>query len=250
MACVKLANVSIHIPVYDSSSLRLLRMPSFGRAKVGSSTVGHSGAAFVVHALNELDLQLGDGDRVCLIGHNGAGKTTLLRVIAGIYPPTSGSLEVDGKVMALLGNSLALNADATGYENIRLVARLYDWPKEKLPGFTRDIEEFTELGEYLSLPTRIYSTGMLTRLAFALATMRSPDVLLMDEGIGAGDAHFQAKAQARTHDFVNRTRIMVLASHSVELCKATCNKALLMEKGSRVFFGDVDEAFGRYAELQ
>jgi ABC-2 type transport system ATP-binding protein/lipopolysaccharide transport system ATP-binding protein len=250
MSSVRLSNVSIHIPVYDSSSLRLLRMPSFGRAKVGSSTVSHSGAAFVVHALNNLDLELGDGDRVCLIGHNGAGKTTLLRLIAGIYPPSAGSLEVDGKVMALLGNSLALNADATGYENIRLVASLYDWPKEKLPDYIRDIEDFTELGEYLALPTRIYSAGMLTRLAFAIATMRPPDVLLMDEGIGAGDAHFQAKAQARTHDFVSQSSIMVLASHSVDLCKAICNKALLIWKGSRVFFGDIDEAFGRYAELQ
>jgi ABC-type polysaccharide/polyol phosphate transport system ATPase subunit len=250
MSRIKLANVSIHIPVYDSSTLRLVRMPSFGRAKVGSSSVSHAGAAFVVHALNNLDLELTDGDRVCLIGHNGAGKTTLLRVLAGIYPPSGGTLEVDGKVMALLGNSLALNADATGYENIRLVASLYDWPKEKLPEYIRDIEDFTELGEYLSLPTRIYSAGMLTRLAFAIATMRPPDVLLMDEGIGAGDAHFQAKAQARTHDFVNRARIMVLASHSVELCKAICNKGLLMAKGSRVFFGDVDEAFGRYAEMQ
>jgi ABC-type polysaccharide/polyol phosphate transport system ATPase subunit len=250
MSHVSLQDVSVRIPVYDGGSLRLLRIPSFGRAKVGTRTVSHAGAVLTIHALSQLDLELVEGDRLCLIGHNGAGKTSLLRLIAGIYPPSDGTLEVDGKVMALLGNSLALNADATGYENIRLVAILYDWPKERLPEYIRDIEDFTELGEYLSLPTRIYSTGMLTRLAFAIATMRPPDVLLMDEGIGAGDAHFQAKAQARTHDFVDRARIMVLASHSVDLCKAICNKGLLMAKGSRVFFGDIDEAFGRYAEMQ
>jgi ABC-type polysaccharide/polyol phosphate transport system ATPase subunit len=248
MSHVSLRDVSVRIPVYDASSLRLLRMPSFGRAKVGTRTVSHAGAVFTIHALSNLDLELAEGDRVCLIGHNGAGKTTLLRLIAGIYPPTSGRMDVHGRVMALLGNSLALNTDATGYENIRLIANLYDWPKAKVPDYIRDIEEFTELGEYLSLPTRIYSAGMLARLAFAMATMQSPDVLLMDEGIGAGDAQFQVRAQARAKDFVSRARIMVLASHSVDLCKAICNKALLLSKGSRVFFGDVDEAFERYAK--
>jgi ABC-type polysaccharide/polyol phosphate transport system ATPase subunit len=248
MSRVKLEDVSVRIPVYDTSSLRLLRMPSFGRAKVGTSTVSHSGATFTIHALNGLDLELEDGDRLCLIGHNGAGKTTLLRLMAGIYPSTSGRMEIDGKVMALLGNNLALNPDATGYENIRLVASLYDWPKDQLADYIRDIEDFTELGEYLSLPTRIYSAGMLARLAFGIATMQSPDVLLLDEGIGAGDAQFQAKAQARARDFVGRAKIMVLASHSPELCRTICNKALLLSKGSRVFFGNVDEAFERYAK--
>jgi ABC-2 type transport system ATP-binding protein/lipopolysaccharide transport system ATP-binding protein len=246
MARVSLREVSVHIPVYDASSLRLLRLPSFGRARVGSQTVSHAGAIFTVHALSNLDLELADGDRVCLIGHNGSGKTTLLRLIAGIYPTTEGQMEVDGKVLALLGNSLAENPDATGYENISLIANLLDWPKAKLPDYIREIEEFTELGEYLSLPTRIYSAGMLARLAFAMVTVQSPDVLLMDEGIGVGDAQFQAKAQVRARHFVNRAKIMVLASHSVELCKAYCNKGLLLAKGNRVFFGDIDEAFDRY----
>jgi ABC-type polysaccharide/polyol phosphate transport system ATPase subunit len=250
MSSITLRDLSVHIPVYDSTSMRLLSLPALYRARVGARDVSHSGSTFIVHALNNLDLELRDGDRVCLIGHNGAGKTTLLRVIAGIYPPTGGTVAVDGKVMTLLGNNLALNVDATGYENIRLVASLYDWPKEKVPEYIRDVEEFTELGEYLALPTRIYSAGMTTRLAFAIATMQPPDVLVMDEGIGAGDAHFQAKAQARTLDFVSRARIMVLATHSPELCKAICNKALLMAKGTRVFFGDVDEAFARYAAMQ
>jgi len=249
MSSISLRGLSVHIPVYDSTSMRLLSLPALYRARVGARDVSHSGSTFIVHALNNLDLELRDGDRVCLIGHNGAGKTTLLRVIAGIYPPTGGTIDVDGKVMTLLGNNLALNVDATGYENIRLVASLYDWPKERVPEYIRDVEEFTELGEYLALPTRIYSAGMTTRLAFAIATMQPPDVLVMDEGIGAGDAHFQAKAQARTLDFVSRARIMVLATHSPELCKAICNKALLMAKGTRVFFGDVDEAFARYAAM-
>jgi homopolymeric O-antigen transport system ATP-binding protein len=107
---------------------------------------------------------------VCLIGQNGGGKTTMLRVIAGIYPATSGTVDVDGTVFPLLGTSLAMNVDATGYENISMIAKLYGWPKESMAKFVRDIEEFTELGEYLSLPTRVYSTGMQARLAFAIAT--------------------------------------------------------------------------------
>jgi ABC-2 type transport system ATP-binding protein/lipopolysaccharide transport system ATP-binding protein len=250
MSHVSLQDVSVRIPVYDNSSLRLLRVPSFGRAKVGTRTVSHAGAVLTIHALSQLDLELVEGDRLCLIGHNGAGKTTLLRLIAGIYQPTSGRMDVDGKVMALLGNNPGFNTDATGYENIRLFANLYDWPKARLPDYVRDIEEFTELGEYLSLPTRIYSAGMLARLAFAMATVQLPDVLLMDEAMGAGDAHFQEKAQTRVKDFVSRAKIMLLASHSVDLCKALCNKALLLSKGSRNFFGDIDEAFKRYGELQ
>jgi len=249
MSHVSLQDVSVRIPVYDASSLRLLRVPSFGRAKVGTRTVSHAGAVLTIHALSKLDLELVEGDRLCLIGHNGAGKTTLLRLIAGIYPPTSGRMHVDGKVMALLGNNPGFNTDATGYENIRLIGNLYDWPKARLPDYVRDIEEFTELGEYLSLPTRIYSAGMLARLAFAMATMQSLDVLLLDENIGAGDAQFQVKAQARAKDLVSRAKIMILASHSMELCKAMCNKALLLSKGSCAFLGDIDEAFERYAKL-
>ncbi len=249
MAHVSLSDVSVRIPIYDASALRLLRMPSFGRAKVGTRTVSHSGATFIIHALSKLDLELREGDRVCVMGHNGAGKTTLLRVIAGIYPPSSGSISIDGKVMALLGGSLALNPDATGYENIRLIAGLYDWPKSKLPDYVRDIEEFTELGEYLSLPARVYSAGMLARLAFAMATTQAPDVLLIDEGIGAGDAQFQAKAEIRAKDFISRAKIMVLASHAVELGRAMCNKAVVLDHGSLLFAGDFSEALKRYVDL-
>src|SRR5215475_13332987 len=212
MSRVTLEDVSVHIPVYDANTLRLLRMPKFGRAKVGTGNVSHAGARLIIHALSNINLTLEEGDRVCTIGHNGAGKTTLLRLIAGIYPPSSGRVTIEGKVMALLGQSLSPNTDATGYENIGLIANLFDWPKERLPEYIRDIEEFTELGEYLALPTRIYSLGMHARLAFAIATAQSPDVLLIDEGIGAGDAHFQDKVQIRVERFVGAARIIVLAS--------------------------------------
>ena len=113
----------------------------------------------------------------------------------------------------------------------------------------REIEEFTELGEYLALPTRIYSAGMQARLAFALATAQDPDILLIDEGIGAGDAQFQKKSRDRVQQFVSRARILLLASHSQDLCRAMCSKALVLSKGEGVYFGDVDEAFAAYASL-
>jgi ABC-type polysaccharide/polyol phosphate transport system ATPase subunit len=202
-----------------------------------------------MHALRNVDLTLSEGDRLCVIGHNGAGKTTLLRLIARIYPATSGSVDISGKVFALLGASLTLNGDATGYENIGLVAKIQDWPRGRASEYVRDIEEFTELGEYLSLPTRVYSAGMQARLAFALATIQSPDILLMDEGIGAGDSDFQEKPSVRVQRLVEQAKILVLATHSRELCRALCNKAVSMSKGEVNFFGDIEEAFSRYSKL-
>ncbi len=248
MSHISLKDAGVQLPIYDSHSLRLLRLPSFGRAKVGTQAVSHAGSTMIIHALTDVNLELADGDRVCVIGSNGAGKTTLLRLLSGIYAPTSGSIAVQGKVYAMLGNNMLLNNDATGYENIRLIANLYHWPKEKIPDFIRDIEEFTELGEYLSLPVRIYSAGMQARLAFAMGTAHSPDILLADEGIGAGDAHFQQQAQERIERFLGTARIIVLASHSVDLCRKICTKAILLAKGREVFFGDIDEAFRRYSE--
>jgi ABC-type polysaccharide/polyol phosphate transport system ATPase subunit len=237
MSYIRLRDITVRIPIYDQYN-----------AKVGSRDKSHSGSTLIMHALESLTLELSQGDRVCLIGHNGAGKTTLLRVLAGIYPPTSGVIEVSGRVFALLGSSMALNNDATGYENIRLIANLYQWPIDRLSDYIRDIEEFTELGEYLSLPTRVYSAGMQARLAFAMATTQSADILLIDEGIAAGDAQFQEKAGERLKQFMNRAKIIVLASHSEELCRTICSKALLLAKGREVFFGGIDEAFVKYAE--
>jgi ABC-type polysaccharide/polyol phosphate transport system ATPase subunit len=249
VAHIHLSNISVRLPIYDSHSLRLIRLPSFGRAQVGTQTVSHTGKTMIIHALDKLSLDLVDGDRICLIGPNGAGKTTLLRTIANIYSPSSGSIDVHGKVFAMLGTTMILNIDATGYENIRLVANLYHWPKQKMPAFVRDIEEFTELGEYLSLPARVYSAGMQARLAFAIATVQAPDILLIDEGIGAGDANFQEKAEERIQKFMGAARIIVLASHSEELCRKICSKAILLAKGQELFFGNVDEAFARYAKI-
>ena len=246
MTAISIQNVDVQIPIYDGQSMRLIKLPSFGRARVGTQNVSHAGSTLNIHALSNLNLDFVEGDRVCVIGHNGAGKTTLLRLIAGIYPPSTGSVHVVGKVFALLGNMMATNPDATGYENIQIAANLYGWPRQKLDESMQDIEEFTELGEYLALPTRVYSAGMQARLSFAIGTAQSPDILVIDEGIGAGDAQFQQKAEKRVKNFMSRAKIIVLASHSTALCRSVCTKALLLEKGKQIFFGPIEEGFERY----
>jgi ABC-2 type transport system ATP-binding protein/lipopolysaccharide transport system ATP-binding protein len=246
MPHIRLRNINVSIPVYDSSARRLVRLPNALPGRVGVRNVSHSRGVRIIHVLSNINIDIKDGDRVCLLGHNGAGKTSLLRVLAGIYPPSSGGIDVSGKVVALLGSSISLNEYATGYENIELVSELYNWPKDRMADCIRDIEEFSELGEYLEMPTRIYSAGMAARLAYAMATQQVPDVLLMDEGIGAVDARFKEKAEARTRDFVNRSKIVVLASHSLDLCRAICNRALLLSNGQQEYFGDIEEAIKRY----
>ena len=248
MAHIRLENVSVELPIFDNARLRLIKLPSFVHARVGTKSVSKNSGAMVIHALTGINLELNDGDRVCLIGHNGAGKTTLLRLIAGIYPPSQGSVRVGGRVVALLGGSISLNSDATGYENIKLVAELYGWPRDQVADCIKDIENFTELGEYLSLPVRVYSAGMAARLAYGMATQLSPDVLLIDESIGAGDANFQEKAEARTKEYLDRSKIVLLASHATELCRAICNRALLLSGGRQVFFGEIEEGLDRYAK--
>ena len=206
--------------------------------------------SIVIHALKNLNMEVEEGDRVCLIGHNGAGKTTLLRVVAGIYPSTTGSVDVKGSTFALLGGSIALNSDATGYENIKLIANLYNWPSDQYQDLVREIEEFTELGVYLSLPTRIYSAGMQARLAFALATAQIPDILLIDEGIGAGDAQFQKKAQDACSNS-SAAPGFCCSRRTRPICAAAmCSKALVLSKGEAVFFGDVEEGFQGLCQLE
>ena len=143
MTHVRLKNVNVSLPIYDSHALRLIRLPSFSDVRVGSDTASRANGIIVIHALKNLSFDLAEGDRVCLIGHNGAGKTTLLRLVAGIYPSTTGTVDVEGSAFSLIGGSMALNNDATGYENIRLIANLYNWPGDQYRSLVQDIEEFT-----------------------------------------------------------------------------------------------------------
>jgi ABC-type polysaccharide/polyol phosphate transport system ATPase subunit len=189
---------------------------------------------------------LRDGDRLGLIGHNGAGKSTLLKVMAGVYEPTTGSVFADGRLAPLLDLLPTIDPEDTGYEAIVIAGLLLGMTRRQIESKIPEIERFSELGDYLSLPVKTYSTGMTTRLGFSIATTVEPEILLIDEGIGAGDARFAELATTRMKELIGRTSILVLASHSDELIETVCNKAALLRAGHIIMVGAVREVLAQY----
>lgn len=244
MSAIRANDLCLDYPVVGIGS-RSLKNRLLGAA-TGGLISGGDGIP-VVSALRKLSFELNEGDRVGLIGHNGAGKSTLLKVLAGIYQPTAGELQVAGRVVSTLNLALGNEPEATGYENIITRGLLLGMKKKEIERRLDEIAAFTELGEYLSMPVRIYSSGMLTRLAFATVTAMDADILLMDEVIGTGDASFIEKAERRLNDFLSRSSVLVLASHSEATVRKFCSKAIMLEHGQLVGFGGVDEIFSVYA---
>lgn len=246
MVRIVLDNVSVGFPIYTGSnrSLRHIVMKATTGGRIGADASGR----VYVEALSGISCVMERGDRVALIGHNGAGKTTLLRVLAGIYEPVIGRVKIEGTVAPLFDVNLGMSPDATGYENIRIRALYLGMSDRELAEKLDDIAEFTELGDFLNMPLRTYSMGMHARLAFAISTAINPEILLVDEGIGAGDAAFIDKANARLADFIDRSGILVLSTHAVDLMNRLCNKAIVMEKGRIIFTGDVAEALEFYRQ--
>ena len=181
-----------------------------------------------VTALHDLSLNLKSGDRLGVMGPNGAGKSTLLRVIAGIYAPTSGSIKVKGRIASLIDISLGMELEASGFENIRMRGVMMGLSLKQIKSLEEEIAEFTELGPYLHMPIRSYSTGMHMRLGFAVSTAVPADILLMDEWLSVGDDAFKVKAEKRLEDYVNKSSILVLASHSKATIDKLTNKKLIL----------------------
>lgn len=258
MAQIILRDVSVDFTIYDfrAQSLRhffvLDRVAqtviSRKRRSAGGAISNSGGGLKVIKALDSLSLRFNEGDRVGLVGHNGAGKTTLLRVLAGIYEPTAGQVITHGQVVPLFDLNEAVTPDATGHEMIKIRGRLMGLSSNRLTSYADDVSEFCELGEYLQMPLRTYSAGMLVRLTFAIVTAVSPDILLMDEVINAGDSAFIDKAQARLRRFIERSSIVVVASHSAEMLKTWCTKAVLLRGGRVVEVGPVEDILALYAQ--
>ena len=244
MARIHLEDVSLDFPLFGSGSRSLKK--AVMRIGSGGRVARESDDTIVVRALRHLSLTVHHGERVGLVGPNGAGKSTLLRVLAGIYEPTQGVVEREGTAVALFDPSLGMDMEATGYENITLRGQLMGLTRGELREQTEDIVAFTELGPYLDMPVRTYSSGMMLRLAFAVSTCMVPEILLMDEWIGAGDARFLDKAQRRLLSMVKQSGILVLASHSEDIIRRMCNRALLVEGGRLVASGTPDEIFALY----
>jgi ABC-type polysaccharide/polyol phosphate transport system ATPase subunit len=238
-------HVSVEFPIYGAQ--RSFRKVLFERA-TGGLVARDAGNAkrVVIKALTDVSFELNEGDRLGLIGHNGAGKSTLLRVLAGVYEPIAGRVLVDGIITPLFDTLPGIDVEDTGYENVLTAGMLFGLSPQQMERMLVSVEEFSELGEYMGLPVRTYSTGMVTRLGFAFATAMEPGILLMDEGIGAGDARFADRAMERMESFIGRSRIVVIASHSDQLIRSMCNKAALMHAGRVVSFGPVETVLEEY----
>jgi len=244
MATISLERVTIEFPIYNARARRLTG--ELFRRTIGGKIKSNVSSHVSVVALRDIDLELADGDRLGLIGQNGAGKSTLLRVLAGIYEPLSGRARIEGTVASLTDITMGMDLEASGYENIVLRGVFLGLHVSEVRRMIPEIEAFTELGEFLELPLRTYSTGMLLRLAFAVTTAVIPEILIMDELIGAGDAAFVAKAKARLNQMISASRILVIASHDVEIIRRFCNRAALLETGRIARIGPVEQVVCAY----
>ena len=251
--------ISVEFPVFDNQHRSLRHTILFSRlerrlVKTSQNSVGGeierdtAGRAYV-KAIEDVSFAAEEGDRIGLIGANGAGKTTLLRTIAGIYEPIRGTIQVSGRTMPLFNINDGIDMDATGREAIRTRGILMGLSTREIREAMDEIIEFTELGDYVEMPIRTYSAGMLVRLSFAVATAVRPEILLLDEIIGVGDAHFLEKAQARLSRFLSSAGILVISSHSMDIIKMWCNRAILMKKGRVVAMGGVDKTVAAYEAL-
>jgi ABC-type polysaccharide/polyol phosphate transport system ATPase subunit len=241
---VKLDHVGVSFPVYHGGSRSLKKSMIF--LSSAGRMARDARDRIVVEALRDVSLSLKSGDRLALIGPNGAGKTTLLRVMAGIYEPAIGTVEVRGRISSMFDISLGVDHDLNGYDNILLRGLIMGIPADEIEKRMDDIAAFTELGDYLDIPVRTYSTGMMMRLNFAVATCIEPDVLLMDEWFGTGDARFLEKIRDRLAGFVNRANVLVLASHNLDVCRQWCNKGAWMEQGTVRAFGPIEDVIEGY----
>jgi homopolymeric O-antigen transport system ATP-binding protein len=239
-------NIVVDFPIYGVQSRSFKK--NLVRAATGGRVAHDANDRIVVRAVDHVSIAVEKGDRIGLMGHNGAGKSTLLRTIAGIYEPTSGTVSVRGRVASLLSVTVGMEQESTGYENIQLQGIMFGLTRKEIDAKTAQIAEFTELGDYLDMPLRTYSSGMAMRIAFGVVTSIEPDIILMDEWISVGDANFIDKADARLDEFVRRAGILVLASHSPELLRRNCNKGIVLQHGKAVFIGGIEEALRMYSQ--
>ncbi|HHQ4465034.1 TPA: ABC transporter ATP-binding protein [Aeromonas veronii] len=197
-------------------------------------------------ALDDISITINKGERVGIIGLNGAGKSTLLRVMSGIYQPTFGSVNIEGRVSPLLDFATGLELHHTGLENIRIRLMFLGESPDMISSKLDDIAEFSELGEFLNMPARTYSTGMFMRLAFAASTAINPQILIADEVVGAGDAQFAEKARTRIEELLSGERTTILSSHSMELIKKFCHRAIWLHHGKIIADGNCDDIIKEY----
>lgn len=234
MAYIEADNICTHFPLSDHGSFSGPTKPK-NLVSVGKKNY--------ILALNHLSFTIERGTRLGIIGRNGSGKSTLLRVLGKIYAPTSGRLITQGQISSLFNLNLGIQPDVSGRENILIRGLVKGWSRKQIKERMPDIIEFSELEEFIDLPIRTYSDGMKMRLLFAIATSFAPEILLLDEWIGAGDANFQKKAADRMNSLVAESGITVIASHNRNLLKNVCDKGMWLDQGIMRAFGTVDEVY-------
>jgi lipopolysaccharide transport system ATP-binding protein len=229
MVYITAKNISIVYPLLstDRPSLKSL---SGSESKVGGRL--RKDKLFGIVALENFSISLKSGDRLGIFGHNGSGKTTLLRVLGGIYPPTSGSIEINGSTAGMYSLSLGVNKEATGLENIFIKGLMHGLKPAQIKELIPEIAEFSELGDYLNLPVKTYSSGMIMRLMFSTVSLMKPDILLLDEWVSTGDTSFRKKVDYTMKMMLDQTPIVIIASHNEKRLSSWSNQLVRMEKGA------------------
>jgi ABC-2 type transport system ATP-binding protein len=242
MVSIDIDRAAVDFPIFDAKT-RSLKKAVLGRA---GGKIGTDSKVPIIEALRDITISLRKGDRVALVGHNGAGKSTLLRLMSGIYEPTRGRASVVGKVAPVFDLAVGMDPEISGMENILIRGLFLGMTRKQMESRVDDIAEFTELGDYLAMPLRTYSTGMRVRLALGVVTSIDPEILLLDEGIGAVDASFLAKSKQRLVDLVERAGLLVFASHSDDLLRDLCDTGIWMEQGQVKMQGSLEEVLAAY----
>lgn len=243
MVRIETHEASVDFPIFDAKS-RSLKKAVLGM--VGGNIASDQRKVPVIQALHDISITINEGDRVALVGHNGAGKSTLLRLLSGIYEPTRGTALIEGRVAPVFDLGVGMDPEISGYENILIRGLFLGMTRKQMEARVDQIAEFTELGDFLSMPLRTYSTGMRVRLALGVVTSIDPEILLFDEGIGAVDAAFLEKAKTRLEELVSRAGLLVFASHSDEFLRRLCTSAIWMEHGRVKQQGGLREVLTAY----
>jgi len=232
MSFIKINNVTLDIPIFDSVE-RSFRTHAV-HILSGNKILKSLNKRMMVRALNHINLEVREGDAVGLVGSNGSGKSSLLRLISGIYRPTNGTIEVKGQVRPLISLGVGLEPNLSGRENIRRLGAVYGYNSDVIDGELDQIITFSGLGDFVELPVRTYSSGMVLRLMFSTLVTGNPDIVILDEFFSAGDEDFVKKSEVRMEQLLKNAKILVFASHSKNLVKRYCNKFIRMENGSAI----------------
>tara|TARA_S200000501_G_C20760474_1_gene715891 strand:+ start:304 stop:1059 length:756 start_codon:yes stop_codon:yes gene_type:complete len=242
---IKMKSASLDFPIYEGLDLSFRnKLTKFG--KLGTTKIRNSIERKIVRGLDNIDLDIKKGDKVAIIGPNGSGKTTLLKLLAGIYTPTSGEIQIHGKISSMIDLGFGFVDDATGYENIILSRVISGETIKDKNSIMKEAHEFTGLDEYLNLPMRTYSSGMKSRLALSTALFSIPDILLIDEFFSTGDLEFSKKSRGKIKEIMDNSSIMLFASHDLDLIKKLCTKAIYMKNGKINYYGSIEEAKKKY----